>query len=63
MVEQLVSFTAAAVGRLAATEKAERARGDAGTETARFSYDAESVRARLAAVRAAAAAQVAPHRP
>ena len=62
MREQIAALTAAATGRQAATEKAERARGDAGTEAVSLPYDADSVRARLAAVRAAATAQVAPHR-
>ena len=62
MADRVAELTAAAVGRLAATEKSERARANAGSEHACFTYDAESVRARLQAVRAAAAAQVAPHR-
>jgi hypothetical protein len=58
MAVQLAELTAAAAARLASTEKAERSRGNAGSEAARFAYDADSVRARLAAVRAAAAAQL-----
>ena len=61
MAERLKELTAAALGRQAASERAERARGTE-TDAASIAYDAESLRARLAAVRAAAAAQVAPHR-
>ena len=61
MAEQLKALTAAALGRQAATEKLERGRTTA-VDAVSIPYDANSVRARLAAVRAAAAAQVAPHR-
>ena len=63
MAHRLAAVTAAVTSRLAKAEKSDRERGHTGTGAAvRLPYDADSVRARLAAVRAAAAAQVAPHR-
>ena len=64
MAQRLAAVAALATSRLAKSEKSDRERGAAGATGAavRLPYDADSVRARLAAVRAAAAAQVAPHR-
>ena len=63
MAQRLAAITAQATARLAKAEKSDRERGGAGANAAvRLPYDADSLRARLAAVRAAAAAQVAPHR-